>query len=51
MQNKNLFLFDSFTETIGGGDENNLLCHDQEDLEETQQLRSLGGGYLIMCTK
>jgi len=28
-------------ETIGGGDENNLLCHDQEDLKETHQLRSL----------
>ena len=32
----------SFEETIGGGDVNNLLCHDQEGLEETHQLRSLG---------
>ena len=36
-----------FEETIGGGDENNLLCHDQEELEETRQLRSLGEGFFI----
>ena len=36
----------SFEETIGGGDVNNLLCHDQEGLEETHQLRSLGKSFL-----
>ena len=44
-----------FEETIGGGDENNLLCHDQEGLEETRQLRSLGEGYfthlITACAK
>ena len=35
----------SFEETIGGGDVNNLLCHDQEGLEETRQLRSLGESF------
>ena len=36
--------------TIGGGDENKLRCHNQEDGERTQQLRSLGDRQWQCCS-